>query len=92
MARTGGGKEEEEEEGEEEKEEVEEKVEGGLRETASRPHRHLDSAAMFFCRLIKQPWGRKRRRLPREREEARSRRRRKRKTVEWRGRREARRR
>lgn len=44
--------------------------EGGLRETASEPHRHLDSAAMFFCRLIKQPRGRKRRRLPREREEA----------------------
>lgn len=38
--------------------------EGGLRETASRPHRHLDSAAMFFCSLIKQPRGRKRRRLP----------------------------
>lgn len=44
----------EEEDEEEEKEEEEEKVEGGLRETASGPHRHLDSAAMFFCRLIKQ--------------------------------------
>lgn len=50
--------------------------EGGLRETASGPHRHLDSAAMFFCSLIKQPRGRKRRRLPREREEARWRRKR----------------
>lgn len=29
--------------------------EGRLRETASGSHRHLDSAAMFFCRLIKQP-------------------------------------
>lgn len=65
--------------GEEEKEEEEE--EGGLRETASGPHRHLDSAAMFFCSLIKQPRGRKRRRLPREREEARWRRKR-RKTDE----------
>lgn len=45
--------------------------EGGLRETASGSYRHLDSAVMFFCRLIKQPRGRKRRRLPREREEAR---------------------
>lgn len=54
---------------------------GGLRETASGPHRHLDSAAMFFCSLIKQPRGRKRRRLPREREEARWRRKR-RKTDE----------
>lgn len=66
--------------GEEEKEE-EEEGEGGLRETASGPHRHLDSAAMFFCSLIKQPRGRKRRRLPREREEARWRRKR-RKTDE----------
>lgn len=59
----------------------EEEEEGGLRETASGPHRHLDSAAMFFCSLIKQPRGRKRRRLPREREEARWRRKR-RKTDE----------
>lgn len=62
-------------------EEEEEEEEGGLRETASGPHRHLDSATMFFCSLIKQPRGRKRRRLPREREEARWRRKR-RKTDE----------
>lgn len=77
MARMGDGEEGRGWKGEEEEEEKE----GGLRETASGPHRHLDSAAMFFCSLIKQPQGRKRRRLPREREEARWRRKR-RKTDE----------